>query len=184
MNETDSPVVSEIIQPALKEQLKQIIAEDAEHELHQDILFVEKQDEEPETVGTFISVNGENLRHIVWVNEGKEDEQIFLIGAFETPVSVDPDQTFKYKQEMKVKGDELTSPVVLDPLYMGRVGSFFNLSDLKGYYDKQGFLLAGHDMTNVQQVTRINEHMQQAINYGREKFQMGSPTVPPPRQGQ
>ena len=34
MNETDSPVVSEIIQPALKEQLKQIIAEDAEHELH------------------------------------------------------------------------------------------------------------------------------------------------------
>ena len=173
MSEFDNPAPVEVIDTQLKEQLKQMTNADRGHLISQDVYYsddkVNVDTDEPN--GKLVTVGEENNMHILWINyEGRE--QIILLGATGSRDVVDPATLKNYHDEIKFKIDKtsgegkLSSEIILDSTTKVKSPARYAFSNLAGYYSDLGWLVAGDNIKNDEQLDKIRRMTAEAVTYG------------------
>ena len=173
MSEFDNPAPVEVINAQFKEQLTRITEADKDHLFSQDVYYsddkVNIDTDEPN--GKLIAIDDDNRMHVLRViYAGKE--QFLLLGASDSRDVADDVSVENYHKEIKFKKDKtsgegkLSSAIILDPTTRAKVTRKYTFSAMSGYFRDLGWLIAGDNLENEEQVDKIRRMTAEAVTYG------------------
>lgn len=173
MSEFDNPASVEVVDTQLKEQLTRITEADKDHLFSQDVYYSDDRVniDRDEPNGKLIAIDDDNRMHILRVTYAGQ-EQFLLLGASGSRDVADDVFVKNYHSEIKFKNDKttgegkLSSAIILDPTTRAKVTRKYTFSAISGYFRDLGWLVAGDNLKNDEQVDKIRRMTAEAVAYG------------------